>query len=180
MSIMLKYLIALPVIVIALRVSASDCATIYSAEHADIAGVTLEKFDQTEGSGWRRLADANCFSEAESLISDYLQTHSGASGLYTHLGQLQLRQNKLKDAAVSLKKAQRKEDPSSEFKFNSFVLALAAYAEGNRGDFEMYRENLVLHRENYGNKMNLHLLDAVYENFDKRYMDILEILKKEK
>jgi hypothetical protein len=158
--------------------SALSCDVIFGQEAAALSTITLDQFDRTPGRGWRVLNDAKCYSQAEELLNQYLLNHEPQSSLYLHLGQIQLREEKRTAAASNFRKALR-EGGSGEFKFNDFSLALAAYAEQDRIAFEKHTAIVAAHTANFGNRQNMNLLNALADNFTKKYTEILAILAKE-
>lgn len=153
--------------------SAQDCSRLYDEQAGQIQSIDLNTFDRTQGKGWRVLADAACFAQAERLILDFNAAHGSQPSLYVHLGQMQLRQEKRADAARNFKLAVRSDRADSEFRYNDFVLALAAYAERDRSAFDAHLAAVRQFPENFGNKMNLRLLDQVSAHFDEDYLKVL-------
>ncbi len=152
---------------------AQECMQRYHEQAQLLRNMDLTAFDRTNGKGWRVLADASCFAQAERLIQDFQALHDGAPSLDIHLGQMQLRQEKRAEAARSFKSAVRPDRADAEFKYNDFVLALAAYAERNRAAFEQHMSEVQKFPENFGNKMNLRLLHQISDRFDESYLAIL-------
>ncbi|MET0856888.1 MAG: hypothetical protein ABWY27_09070 [Telluria sp.] len=138
---------------------------------------SVETFDRTAGSGWRALADIGCFRESEHLIAKYLEEHGEQSSLRIHIAQMQLRQGKNEAAAANFRKSLRQDErPDTPFKFNDFVLALAAFSLHDRVQFDAHHAVLRNGAENFGNRQNLRLLDAIASSFDKPYLTILNAL----
>ncbi|MDN2671828.1 hypothetical protein OX459_10540 [Janthinobacterium sp. SUN026] len=156
----------------------ADCPAELARQTAQVASMSLKEFDLTPDSGWRVLADAQCFSEAESILKRYLESNGPQSSLFIHLGQIELRLDKRVEAERNFMLALRPGDSANlPFKFNDFVLALAAYAAGDRTKFLTHYAIIERHAENIGNGRNLKLLTAIRDNFDRKYLDILNSLR---
>ena len=48
-----------------------SAACIESSERVEMLKLDVKSFDQTDGQGWRLIADRGCYSEAAELIADY-------------------------------------------------------------------------------------------------------------
>lgn len=159
--------------------SLPSCKTTLAEELHALPTMTLELFDRTPGKGWRVLETAKCYPQAEDLLKRYIAMHGPQSSLYLHLGQIQLRQENRIAAADSFQKSLRQgEKTTDSFKFNDFVSALTAYAERDRARFDKHINVVKAGIDNYGNRQNMRLLNALADNFEANYNDVLSILEK--
>jgi hypothetical protein len=155
----------------------SSCSQLERQALLQLPRESIEIFDRTPGRGWRVLADIGCFQESEHLIAKYLEEHGEQSSLRIHIAQMQLRQGKNDAAAINFRKSVRHDErPDTPFKFNDFVLALAAFSLRDRVQFDAHHAVLRSGAENFGNRQNLRLLDAIAASFDKPYLTILNSL----
>lgn len=152
-----------------------DCNAEFSRQMATLSSVSLNDFDRKVDSGWRLLADAKCFGDARKIIKEYMRENGQQPSLFLHLGQIELRMAMRTEAEESFKNAIKKDEPGdSKFKFNDFSLALAAYAAADFQEFKKHYDVVEKNSDNFGNKMNLKLLNSIRENFNQPYLEILE------
>lgn len=143
---------------------------------ADMA-LAEERFDQAENAGFRELAGAACYAEAERLVLAYLHAHGDRSNnLWWHAAQMAASAGRYAQAAeharLALDAAPARDDP---LMWNDYVQASIAF-------FERDRAGLLRHRDLiagkglafWGNRMNLNLLDVMLQDFDRPYAEIGE------
>ena len=58
---------------VAVPIAETECAAEFDRRIAADMALTYEAFDQTQGSGFRRLADLGCWKEAGDLIEAYIE-----------------------------------------------------------------------------------------------------------
>jgi hypothetical protein len=151
----------------------ADCQAAYREHLASDLSLPYERFDQSEGQGFRALALLGCEKEAADLIEAYIAaTNARDSSLRWHVAQLRAEQGANAEAVLQAKSVL---DPHEDLakdplRWNDYVLATIAFLEHDR-------EALVRHRDkvaegqaaHFGNALNLKLLDSLVKHFDRDY-----------
>jgi hypothetical protein len=154
------------------------CATkVVDVERERMLALSFDKFDQTEGSGFRFLLDQKKYVEAAELIEEYVHRHRRGLterervSLHFHAGQLYGIAGDPDKAGSHLKKARYKNEPTPDghpLYWNAYVDATRAFIEGDR-------RRLIDARKRMGelNKGFHRLVDSFIENFEEPYADLI-------
>ena len=121
---------------------AKHCAMLLQERLKTDLRLTEYQFDQVDGQGWRRLAQAGCDDETIALIEAYTATHQDSGVVLTwHLAQAHAMADKLPSAIKVGRRALRQDEDSSgtATHWNSYVLGTIAFWEG---DLETLRAQL--------------------------------------
>lgn len=154
-----------------------DCASQLEAQRDSALALSYEAFDQTEGSGFRKLAGA-CPREAADLIEAWLARHADAPSSVTwHLAQMRAESGETAAALLAARKVLRADEPAdAPFKWNDYVRAVIAFLEHDRVAFDAHhaavRAAADLHQ---GNAMNAGFLDRFAANFERSYLDAVRL-----
>ncbi len=150
-----------------------SCSTLYQEHVKSDLNLDYQTFDQTQGSGFRVLAQAGCHKEAADLIEAYIAAnHATENSLRWHVAQLRATDGD-SEAAISAARSVLKdtEDFSEQpLRWNDYVLATIAFLERDKEALIQHRNAVALGVDEYfGNELNLKLLDALIRHFDKDY-----------
>lgn len=158
----------------------SDCSALYEKHLASDMELSWQQFDQTEGSGFRVLAQAGCNREAADLIEAYVEHQDRMR--YTldwHLAQMRAEAGETAAAIIAAKRALRADEAAdAPFKWNDYVNAVIAFLEKNRAEFDRHTAVLAAHDEQQGNAMNLKFLRLLEAGFDGSYRDAISVQKR--
>lgn len=157
--------------------SAIDCEELYQNHLQSDLALSYQQFDQTMGSGFRLLAKAGCKKRAADLIEQYiLHNNTDQRSLRWHVAQLRASTENYTSAIKNAKLAlSEKEDFSKRaLRWNDYVLATIAFLEKDKSKLIKHRNNVAAAKnEHYGNEMNMKVLDALIEHFDKSYQSAM-------
>ena len=135
--------------------------------------LTYEEFDQTPGHGWRTLEAQKCYSEAATLLEQYIiSNNANQTSLKWHLLQMYAFSDEREKALeiVSDTLLTSEQQGSSPFLWNDYVLATAGFLEKDFAKLKFHRDNLAKYGKGFKpNEINLATLDRLIENFDKTY-----------
>ena len=152
---------------------AVDCAAIYAQHERDDLTLSYETFDQSEGKGFRVLAQEGCDKEAADLIEAYIRTtRASQSSLRWHIAQLRASAG---DSAAAIRYARSvlvegEDYARNPLRWNDYVLATIAFLEHDRAALILHRDRVARAGNAYfGNTLNLKLLDSLIEHFDRDY-----------
>lgn len=155
------------------RADARRCAAMFQAHLKTDLTLGYEAFDQTEGQGFRALAESGCDREGADLIEAYAKANpSKQSSLVWHVAQLRASAGQTAEAIAAAKASvDPKEDlAKSPFHWNDYVLATIAFLERDKAALQRHRDRVAEARgADMGNEMNLKLLDALVRYFDASY-----------
>ncbi|MEK8032885.1 hypothetical protein AACH06_18855 [Ideonella sp. DXS29W] len=156
----------------------ADCqADLARHRQADMS-LSYEQFDQTEDRGFRALAKAGCYAEAEQLIVQYMQANPrGQQSLRWHAAQMAASAGHYAQAAAHAHRmlAEAKAADDSPLMWNDYVLASIAFFERDKAGLQRHRDVIARKGQGFwGNRMNLNLLDTMLEHFDLGYAEIGE------
>jgi hypothetical protein len=156
----------------------ADCAAQLSTHEHDDLQLPYVEFDQTEGHGFRQLADAKCFAEAGKLVEEYIERHQGGNdALWWHAAQMNASAGNYKTAAREARQSIRDGDrKGSKLMWVAYVSASVAFFERDKDGLRRYRDMIAENGQAvWGNRINLNFLDVMLENFDKDYTAIGEL-----
>lgn len=125
------------------NVHATNCAEDLATRSKTDLALPFETFDQTQESGWRPLAKAECYLEAAELIKQYIALHPHSDPiLHWHLAQsLALGGNLPEAIKVGKKYSLRPEKEARLAGFrNELALATIAQWEGDKKEFLRQKE----------------------------------------
>ncbi|MFN9031584.1 MAG: hypothetical protein ACK54C_02870 [Betaproteobacteria bacterium] len=152
-----------------------NCDALLQRHLASDMALDQKRFDQGDSTGFRVLAQARCFAEAEQLILAYITTNNNqSSNLWWHAAQMAARGGRLVAASQHARRAldaePAKDDP---FLWNDYVLGSIAFFERDRAGLQRHRD-VIAERGMalWANRMNLNMLDTMLENFDLSYDEI--------
>lgn len=137
-----------------------------------------QKFDQTMGEHWRRLAKEGCPLEAARLIDEFLARHTDSVQDFErrvsswHAGQMFATAGDSATAIDRMKRSLDDDPPSSgaRFHWNEYARATIAFLQSDLATFE--REAATVERsEHSGDKMNARVLARLRANWGKPYRD---------
>lgn len=152
------------------------------AKHAP-PGLSLpyRQFDQTQGSGWRALADRQQFQEGATLIQDYLSMHPELSlkekaVLHFHVAQLLAVAGHESEALAHLEQTAIP-DNSSEFppvaaRWNDFVAATRAFLLRDHSQLMAARGRMVDGPSTPTDLAFLKGVDVLVSQYGESYRDI--------
>lgn len=165
----------IPVLLISLALSAAvkaDCTSLFAAHQSADMALPYEAFDQSEGKGFRALAEAGCPAQAERLILLYLGANGGNRNdgtLWWHAAQMAASAGNYEQASQHAKKSLGESD-KGPLMWNDYVLASIAFFDRDKTRLQHHRDLIAAHgRDVWGNRLNLNLLDAMLEYFDLDY-----------
>lgn len=152
---------------------AENCGQLYVEQLKSDLDLSYEKFDQTDGEGFRVLAAKGCEKEAADLIIEYIRaTGASENSLRWHIAQLRASHG---DAAEAVKYAKTvlndKEDfDKNPLRWNDYVLATIAFLEQDKKKLIHHRDKVAKAKQaHFGNELNLKLLDSLVRHFNKSY-----------
>ena len=156
-------------------VAHANCADLLERHVATDMALDEKRFDQGEATGFRVLAGAGCYAEAEQLILAYIRARgSRSTNVWWHAAQMAASAGRYGPAAQharnALESAPPKDDP---LLWNDYVLASIAFFERDRIALQRHRD--VIARQGmsfWGHRMNVNMLDTMLENFDLPYEEI--------
>jgi hypothetical protein len=152
-------------------------AMLAEAKRTSVA-MTYQEFDQTEGQGWRRMAEGPCLAEAADLIDFYRANRSdlGASNkvnLSFHAGQLQAMAGNYAEAIKRFRNAEVNPSVPPEFKWSEYVRATIAFLEHD-ADALVENRDIIAKAGSFGpNQSNLKVVDRLVANFDRPYKEAI-------
>ena len=171
----------IPVLVLSLTLGGTahaDCAALFVVHQQTDMVLSYELFDQSEASGFRVLAQAGSYAEAERLILQYVQENGkdGSNGaLWWHAAQMSASAGNYAQAARHAKRSLSNRPANGPLLWNEYVLASIAFFERDRPTLQRYRDVIAARGKDFwGNRMNLNLLDTMLEAFDLGYAEIGE------
>lgn len=156
----------------------ADCAGMFAAHRTADMTLPYARFDQTEGSGFRVLATAGCYLEAEQLIVLYVKVHDEDNdALWWHAAQMAASAGDYSLATRHAKRSIATPRPADAdpLLWNEYVLASMAFFERDKPGLQRYRDFIASNDHDFwGNRLNVNLLDTMLENFDLGYAQIGE------
>lgn len=164
--------------------AASSCPDSLEQHLQSDLKLPFREFDQSETSGWRPLAKAECNAEAAILIERYIGANEKVQPVLSwHLAQTLAFAGDYKRAIPAAKQTLWAEPrpEMADFMWNDYVLATIAFLEADSGKFATHRDNLAdaANRGAEGptrqiNRMNLAVVDRLRACFGKPYKVALE------
>lgn len=150
------------------------CGALLERQQSAALQLDYTAFDQTPGSGFRVLAEADCPREAADLIEAYLQRPDATqSSLRWHLAQMRAEAGQT-DAAVRAARQSLRAEAAADaaFRWNDYVHATIAFLQKDRPTFDQHHRQVTAAAERHpGNAMNGRLLDALGRHFDASYRE---------
>jgi hypothetical protein len=139
-----------------------------------ISELNYAQFDQTDGQGWRKLWDAQCYHSGAKLIDSYIAAHQELSdqerrNLLFHQGQALAFAGDVDAAVESFEQCRRAEDVSNGFRWNAYLRGTIAFLKRNKEQLASAHDELAAHSGNYGNATNRRVLASFLEYFDASY-----------
>ncbi len=151
----------------------ADCAAMLAAHERDDLALSYDRFDQSEGSGFRALAMQRCFAQAERLILAYLPTHADhASALWWHAAQMAASAGDYPRASADARHARdtappRRGDP---LMWDDYLQASIAFFDRDKLTLRLMRDRIAASGMGFqGNRLNVNLLDTMLDEFDADY-----------
>lgn len=158
------------------NVSQKHCQKLYLySEH--YLKMDYWQFDQTKDSGFRYLANKECYTRAATLIQAYLNKNQNLliwqkANLNWHAGQMLAYAGDYKKAISYMRKAHWTVSKKlSPLHWNAYVNATIAFLEGNKTQLIKYRNILKQKRQNKTDP-NLKIVNKLVGNFGKSYIDV--------
>lgn len=153
--------------------ASEDCASLYRDHLLSDMQLSYQEFDQSDGKGFRALAEKGCDREAANLIKEYLRINqSSQSSLRWHIAQLKATAGESAEAIEFAKGvlAESEDFAKNPFRWNDYVLATIAFLEHNKQALLYHRNKVAQSKTEYfGNELNLRLLDSLIKYFDRDY-----------
>lgn len=150
-----------------------DCAAMLKDALVSDIALTYEEFDQTQGRGFRRLADNNCQKEAADLIEAYITANNAhQNSLIWHIAQLRAAQGDYGQALIYARKSLNPAEDLSEhpLRWNDYVRGVIAFLESDKEALVYHRDRVALGVEAYfGNELNRKVLDSYITHFGRSY-----------
>ena len=172
---------------IAVAFPAAECLAKAGPCEASLAEATkpalaldYEKFDQTPGEGWRRLAEQqSCFVEAGQLIDSYLAGRSDLRdsqrvNLSFHAGQVYAFGGRDEEAVKRFRRAVVNRSAPPEFKWSEYVLATISFLEHDAEGLVKNRDVIADAAGYSPNQSNLRIVDLLIAGFGRPYKDALQ------
>jgi hypothetical protein len=135
-------------------------------------------FDQTLGAGHRELGLKECYVEEANIIDVYHLHHQDmletwqSRVLYFHAGQ-SYAQSDASFYSVAIKRFEKSFNPEqpqdSDLAWNEYVHATVAFLQKDMKRLVSWRDKAAQGRQTDGNKINLRVIDAMIQCFDKPY-----------
>lgn len=156
--------------------SAAECDIILEDYRAEALQLDYQEFDQTQGSGFRWLAEQGCTSQAADLIEEYIEANNSTQrSLIWHVAQLR---GESGNTNAALQAARQSLDPMEAsdalFRWNAHVRAYIAILEQDRDAFHQNLEELKASKDEHrGNGMNASMWENIEPYFDLGYADAL-------
>lgn len=151
----------------------AECERLLDERMQSDLDLPYQEFDQVMGSGWRALADDECYREAALLIEAYMEHNSAQeNSLKWHLFQMRAFFNDYAGALelvddILLPPEKQAEVPLA---WNEYVMASAAFLRRDLSQLRRHRENIAKVKDDYkGNEMNLNVVDRLISGFDRTY-----------
>ncbi len=128
---------------------------------------------------WRVLSDKGKYKEAIKVIFDSLQANKkrNKSADYWHIGQLYAFDNDYKTAIVYIKKSSGCFSKIFDREWRLYYKGTIAFLKRNKKKLKKYNTKLLKKHSEYYYK-NAFTLTNLYENFDKTYKEVSEIICK--
>ena len=156
-----------------LAAAEEDCRDLYREHLARDLSLPYQRFDQTEGQGFRVLAEKGCAKEAADLIEAYIKaTGAGQSSLRWHVAQLRATAGNSAEAIRYARTVLSEKEDFAEkpLRWNDYVLATIAFLQHDREALVRHRDEVARGKAEYfGNELNLKLLDSLIKYFDRDY-----------
>lgn len=152
---------------------AEECDRLLDERMQSDLDLPYEKFDQVMGSGWRALADNECYGEAALLIEAYMKHNSAQeNSLKWHLFQMRAFLNDYAGALELVDDVLLTPEKQAKVRlaWNEYVLANAAFLRRDLVQLRQHRENIAKVKDDHkGNEMNLNVVDRLISGFDSTY-----------
>jgi len=151
-----------------------DCPALYRAHLASDLALPYDRFDQTQGAGFRELDAQGCFKEAGDLLEEWMRANRREDeSVRWHVAQQRAQQG---DYPAAIRWARgtlaAHEDFAREpLRWNDYVLATIAFLEHDRAALVAHRNRIAEGSDYMGNAINLKLVDALVAGFDGSYAD---------
>ena len=151
----------------------SYCETLMEQKLKSDLSLSYKKFDQTMNSGWRTIAEQNCYKEAAQLITKYIEKHdSTENSLKWHLFQMEAYSGNY-DRALKLENAiliNAEQASANKLLWNEYVIANIAFLENDLEKLKQQRSLIAAKKEeHFGNGLNLKIVDNLINGFGKPY-----------
>ncbi len=157
--------------------STAHCLKSYQDHVQTDMKLSQKDFDGNFNGGFRTLAHEGCELEAAILIDDYMKFNkTDDSMLHWHAAQLRAIAEDV-DGAVKHAKLSLYDnpDPVRTGRWNDYVLATVAFLQRDRETLVYHRNKLAEVKDMFwGNALNLKLIDALIQNYDKSYRYVIE------
>ncbi len=154
-----------------------DCDQLLRDTTAEALSLDYEAFDQTQGQGFRVLAEAGCPRQGADLIEKYIE-HTGATqhSLLWHVAQLRGESGQIDAArAAALASLRSEETRDAAFRWNAHVQAYVAFLDGDRAAFDSALAELDGHAETHqGNAMNAGFWHRLAPHFGRGYAGAID------
>jgi len=147
--------------------------------YSDLSKMPFQEFDQTQGSGWRKLAMEGKHEEAAKLIDRYLlenaDTDKKKGILNFHAGQMYAFAD-ISDLAVDRFKKSYNLDYPEDFEpyakqWNSYVNATIAFLEKDREALLKHKDEIVQGPDGGMKENNGRVVDRLIEHFGRSYSE---------
>lgn len=154
----------------------ADSCIIQPSQLESLLTLPTAEFDQDQSGGWRPYLQNGCYLQGAMLIDAYVadkpekMTEVEHRNLSFHAGQLYAMAGlKSIGAGRILGSLNLQEKPDSDLAWNTYVLATAAFLQGDKQELVDQRAQLAAARPTDGNKINLGVVDGLVSCFDKSY-----------
>ena len=169
--------IALLMVATIARAEDDRCRSMIDEAKRTSAALTYRDFDQTDGKGWRSLADS-CPIAAAELIEFYTTSKSDLTAsqkvnLSFHAGQLYALGGNDAEAIKRFRLAVVNPAASPEFKWSEYVLATIAFLEHDAEALVRNRDLIADAGNDAPNQTNLKVVDRLIANFGRSYKEAM-------
>jgi hypothetical protein len=147
-----------------------DCRSRLERQLPLLPSQSYEQFDQTEGAGFRLLAEAGCFVEAAQLIDSYADYHRQRVELLRWHAAQMLAKAGLYEAAIDRAQQALLKKDRAGFGWNDYVRGTIAFLQRDKAALIRHRDLVAEAAAGVpANQPNLRILDRLLVNFDQPY-----------
>jgi hypothetical protein len=150
------------------------------AADPEITNQRFQEFDQSDGKGWRALADAEKYMEAAQLIVRYLAEAKNIdpyrSILNFHAGQCYANAGETDLTVKRFQQAFQAEEPASYAplarQWNAYVRCTIAFLKGDKKEVERSRDEVAAGPDGSMKESNVVVLDRLLRGVGRGYLEV--------